>query len=72
MDNLNVLGKNTEKYKYFSVLKEKERSKIDKDGNESVITISYKIKFIDSTNLWQVQYQILLIISQKEILKLKI
>ena len=72
MDNLNVLGENTEKYKDFSVLKEKEGTKIDKDGNESVITISYKIKFIDSTNLWQVHYQILLIISQKEILKLKI
>ena len=72
MDNLNVLGENTEKYKDFSVLKEKEGTKIDKDGNESVITISYKTKFIDSTNLWQVHYQILLIISQKEILKLKI
>ena len=72
MDNLNVLGENTEKYKDFSVLKEKEGTKIDKDGNESVITISYKIKCIDSTNLWQVHYQILLIISQKEILKLKI
>ena len=72
MDNLNVLGENTEKYKDFSVLKEKEGTKIDKDGNESVITISYKTKFIDSTNLWQGHYQILLIISQKEILKLKI
>ena len=26
----------------------KEITKIDKDGNESVVTISYKIKFIDS------------------------
>ena len=36
------LGENKEKYKTFSV------PKIDKDGNESVETISYKIKFIDS------------------------
>ena len=27
---------------------EKEVTKIDKDGNESVVTISYKIKFINS------------------------
>ena len=42
------LGKNTEKYKVFSVSIEKEDTKLNKDGNESVITISYKIKFIDS------------------------
>ena len=43
---MNVLGK-TEKYKTFSVSIEKEVTNIDKDGNESVVTISYKIKFID-------------------------
>ena len=32
----------------FSVPTEKEVSNIDKDGNESVVTISYKIKFVDS------------------------
>ena len=42
------LGENTEKYKTYSVPIEKEVIKIDKDGNESVVTISYKIKFIDS------------------------
>ena len=42
------LGENTEKYKTFSVPIEKEVTKIDKDGNESVVTTSYKIKFIDS------------------------
>ena len=41
------LGENTEKYKTFSDLIEKEVIKIDKDGNESVVTISYKIKFVD-------------------------
>ena len=39
---------NTENYKTFSVPIEKEVTKIDKDENESVVTISYKIKFIDS------------------------
>ena len=36
------LGENTEKYKKFSFTIEKEVPKIDKDGNESVVTISYK------------------------------
>ena len=42
------LGKNTEKYKTFSVSTKKEFTKIDKDGNKSVVTIFCKIKFIDS------------------------
>ena len=41
-------GKNTAKYKIFSVPIEKERIKIRKDGNENVATISYETKFIDS------------------------
>ena len=41
------LGENTEKYKTFSVPKEKDFTNIDKDGNENVVTISFKIKFID-------------------------
>ena len=45
---LECLGRNTEKYKTFSVPIEREATKIGKDGNESVITISYKIKFRDS------------------------
>ena len=43
------LGKSTEKYKMFSVPIEKEVTKIDNNDNESVVTISYKIKLIDST-----------------------
>ena len=43
-----VLGENAEKYRTFSAPIEKEVTKIDKDGNESVVTISYKIKFINS------------------------
>ena len=47
-ENLNVLGNTKWKYKTFSVLIEKEIRKVDKDDNQDIITISYKIKFIDS------------------------
>ena len=43
---MNVLDKNAEKYNTFSIPIEKEVKNIDKDGNESVGTTSYKIKFI--------------------------
>ena len=39
---------NTEKCKTFSLPIKKEVTNIDKDGNESVVTMSYKTKFIDS------------------------
>ena len=42
------LGENTEKHKTLSVPTEKKITKIGEDGNESVVTISYKIKFINS------------------------
>ena len=42
------LRENTEKYKTFSVPLEKEITKIDKDGNENVTTVSQIIKFIDT------------------------
>ena len=45
---MNVFGENTEKYKTFSIPIEKEVTKINKDGHESVVTILCKIKFIDS------------------------
>ena len=44
-------GENKEKSKMFSALTKKEITKIDKDGNKSVVNISYKIKFIDSARL---------------------
>ena len=47
------LGENTEKYKTFSVPIEKEVTKRDKDDNESVVTISNKIKFIDSARFME-------------------
>ena len=41
------LGESKEKYKFFLFQKKKEITKVDKDGNESVDNIPYKIKFID-------------------------
>ena len=43
------LGENTKTYKTFSVPIEKEVTKIDKYANESVVSISYNMKFIGST-----------------------
>ena len=66
------IGKNTEKNKTFSVQTENEVTNIDKDGEQGVVTISYKIKVIVQLivqYLWQVHYHILLIISQKEFIK---
>ena len=45
--NLNVLRK-TQNYKTFPIPIEKEVKNIDKDVNENVVAMSYKIKFIDS------------------------
>ena len=42
------LGENTEKCKNISLPMEKEVTNIDKDGNESVVTISCKKIFIDN------------------------
>ena len=44
---MNVLGKIQKSTKTFSVPTEKEIRKVDKDGNEGITTVSYKIKFID-------------------------
>ena len=46
--NFECLGENTEKLKKFSVPIEKKIQQVDRDGNENIVTISYKIKFIDS------------------------
>ena len=47
-EQFECLGKNTEKYKTFWVSIRKEIRKVDKDGNEDITTISYKIKLNDS------------------------
>ena len=64
------LGENTEKYKNFSV--PIEFYKVDKDGNENIVTKSYKIKFINSVKLMASSFQILLIILRKEFTKLNV
>ena len=43
------LGENTEKYIIFSVPIKKEITKKDKNGNDKIRKISYKIKFISSS-----------------------
>ena len=43
------LGKNTEKYKTFSVPIEREVTTIDENGKEITKNIFYLIKFIDTT-----------------------
>ena len=47
--NLNVLGKRQKKAQKFSSSNRKNVTEIDEDGNESVLNISSKIKFIVST-----------------------
>ena len=47
-ENLNVLEKIQKSTKTFLLQWKKKLQKRDKTGNENVITISYKIKFIDS------------------------
>ena len=47
-EQFECLRKNAEKYKTFSVLIKKEIRKVDKDGNEDITTVSYKIKLNDS------------------------
>ena len=64
------LVENTKKYKTFSIPVEKEVININKNGNENVVAISYKIRFIDSARFIVTYYQILLITSQKEFIKL--
>ena len=43
------LGENTEKYIIFSVPIKKQITKKDKNGNDKITKISYKIKFISSS-----------------------
>ena len=47
-EEFECLDENTEKYITFSVPIKKEITKKDKDGNDKIRKISYKIKFIDS------------------------
>ena len=66
------LWENAEKNKTFSVPLEKEVTKFDKDGDESLVIVSYKMKFIDSARFMATSLSILFIISQKEFTKLNV
>ena len=45
---MNAIVKTQKSTKYFSVPIEKENAKTDNDGNQSIATVFYKIKYIDS------------------------
>ena len=47
------LEENNQRYKTLTVVIEKEVRKIYEDSNESVVTISYKRKFIDSARFME-------------------
>ena len=65
-------GESKEECKSFSVPIKKKITKIDKDGNKSFVNISYKIKFTDSARFMKSSLIIMLIISQKEFIKLNV
>ena len=50
-EQFECLGENTEKYITFLGPIKKKITKIDKDSNNKIVNISYKIKFIDSFRL---------------------
>ena len=52
--NLNALVKIQKSRNFFFIPIVKEVTNIDKDGNESVVTTSYKIKIIDSARFMAV------------------
>ena len=66
------LRENTEKYKTFSIPVEKEVTNIDKDGNESVVIISYKIKFIDRARFMAISLSNLVDNVTEEFIKLNL
>ena len=63
------LGQNAEKYTTFAFLITKEVERISKNGEEITKTISYKLQLLIAQDLWQDQYQILLIILLKDFIK---
>ena len=57
MGEFECLGENTEKYITFSVPIKKENAKKDKDGNDKITKISYKINLLIATDSCQPHYQ---------------
>ena len=66
------IGENKVKCKTFSDPMKKEILKTDKDGNEIVDTISYKIKFIDSARFMASSLSNLIDNLRKEFIKLNV
>ena len=66
----NCPGKNTEKYKTFSVPITKEATRVDNNGNKIKITHLTNNNLLIVQDLRQGHYQILLIILLKEFIKL--
>ena len=60
------LGEYTEKFITFSVPIKEQTTKIDKDGNDEIVNISYKIKFIDSFRFMSSSLSSLLVIYLKD------
>ena len=58
--------------KLFMFQQKKKLQKLLKNGNRSVVTISYKMKIFDSGKFMVTSLSILLIISQKEFTNLKV
>ena len=52
-EQFECLEENNQRYKTLTVVIEKEARKIYEDSNESVVTISYKRKFIDSARFME-------------------
>ena len=65
------MDKIQKKYKTFSVPIEKKITKVHKDSNESVLTISYKIEFLDSARFMASSLANLVDSPVKEIHKIK-
>ena len=68
---MNALEKIKNQYKTFSVPIKKEVTNIDKDGNESFVTIFYKINFIDSAKFMAYQLSNLVVNLAEGIHKIK-
>ena len=66
------LGEITEKYITFTVLIEKEVTRIDKNGEKVTKNIFTYYNLLIVQDLWQIHYQMLSIIYLKEFIKLNV
>ena len=71
-EEFTCLGKNTEKYITFLVPIENDIQRIDKKGKEIAKLYLTDYSLLTVQDLWQAHYQILLIISLEEFIKLNV